>query len=167
MIEDSIKTLLKDKYFEPILEFMENSGIDFRNKRLNGPLGVATYYCVFIDLVRLTNGFNNNLIAYIILHEVGHYKRIAKMGKEGIIKNLSLEDFNEFCKFVINEEIVADRYSSFVVYLLTKELYPREATQQLHREDRQKRYKHSVRTLFGIVKNNEENYKGLLERFVV
>jgi hypothetical protein len=78
----------------------------------------------------------------------------------------SIDDFEKFCHHVIHEEIVADRYATYVYYLLNKEIFPKEATQQLDMEINKRRYQSTIKDLFGIVKNNEEDYVKLLESFV-
>jgi len=170
MIDESIKTHLRSKPsqldFEALISFMESTGIEYRDRRLRGPLGLTTYYCIYLDMEKLMT-VHEKLMYFVILHETAHYKRIVKMGgKDGVIKVLSNEDFEEFFNHVIGEEIFSDRYACHVYHKLNKFNFPREATQQLHLEERQRQYKGNARQLFGVVQNNEENYKRLLESFV-
>jgi len=154
MIDEEIKIALNEKHgdlnFKGLLEHMEASGIDFKANPLRGPLGIATYYCVYLDMAKI-DYYHDKMLFFIILHEMGHYKRIANVGKDHIIKMLSLEDFEEFCQHVITEEIVADRYSAYCYYLLNKEVFPKGATQQLENKDRQRQYKSTAKHLFGQI----------------
>jgi hypothetical protein len=170
MVDETIKIALKEKHgklnFNSLLDFMEASGIEFKDRKLRGPMGIATYFCIYLDLHKI-DAYNDKMLFFVILHEIAHYKRIARVGKEHIIKMLSLEDFEEFCTHVITEEIIADRYGCYVFYLLNKNIFPREATQRLDEKYRQVQYKHTAKHLFGQIQNNEENYKRVLESFLV
>ena len=172
MIDESIKEALLAKHgdlnFKALLEFMESTGINYHNRRMRGPMGIATYYAIYLDLDAIASYFDK-LLYFIILHETGHYKRIERMGgKDGVIKMLSIEDFDEFSDHVIGEEIFADRYACFTYQILNKSKFPREATQNLHMKHVQEKYKEkSTIHLFGVVKNNEEVYKQLLESFLI
>jgi len=169
MVDESIKEVLNNKHgelnFKGLLAFMEATGIEFRERALRWPVGIATFYCVYIDLERLSK-FNDKMTFFVILHEIAHYKRIARFGKEHIINMLSLEDFEEFCEHVITEEIVADRYACQLYQRFNQQAFPRLATQQLHLEEKQKEYKKTAEQLFGVIQHSEENYIKLLESFL-
>jgi len=169
MVDEVIKIVLKEKHgelnFNGLLEFMEFSSIDFKARKLRGPMGIATYFCIYLDMDKIDT-YHDQMLFFVILHEIAHYKRIAKVGKEHIIKMLSLEDFEEFCTHVITEEIIADRYGCYVFYLLNKNIFPRGATQQLDIDYRRIQYKNTAKYLFGQIQNNEENYKKVLESFL-
>ena len=172
MIDESIKKALLEKHgklnFKALLDFMESTGINYQNRKMRGPLGLATYHTVYINLDAI-NIYPDNLLYFIILHEIGHYKRIERMGgKDGVIKMLSIEDLDAFCEHIIGEEIFADRYACFLYQILTKAKFPREATQNLHIKYVQERYKErSAILLFGKVKNNEEIYHQLIDSFLI
>ncbi len=169
MVDEVIKVALKEKHgdlnFNDLLHYMENSGIIFNARRLRGPMGIATYFCIYLDMDKIDK-YHDMMLFFIILHEIGHYKRITKMGKEHVIKMLSLEDFEDFCTHVIGEEIIADRYGSYMFYLFNKNIFPREATQQLDNKYKRSQYKHTTKHLFGKIQNNEENYKKVLKSFL-
>jgi hypothetical protein len=173
MIDESIKIAFKNNNmnlnFDGLLEFMESTGISYHNRKINGPMGIATYYCIYIDFNMIINRWGYNLLYFIILHETAHFKRIERMGgKDAVIKMLSIEDFEAFCEHVIGEEIFADRYACFVYQILNNETFPREATQKLHIKEVQERYKNtSAIRLFGVVKNSEEIYKQLVNSFLI
>lgn len=170
MIDESIRKILSEKeselYFKGLLRFMESTGIEFRGREMTWPIGLATYYCVYLDINRLTR-FNDKMVFYVILHEIGHHKRISKVGKEYVINMLSIEDFELFSELVINEEIIADRYACQLFQRFNNMEFPRTATQQLHLEYKQTQYKYQLTQLFGFVNHSEENYITLLESFVV
>lgn len=169
MIDESIRTVLNEKHgdlnFKGLLAHMEASGIDFKASGLIGPIGLATFYCVYIDMEKI-NAYHDKMLFFVILHEMGHFKRITKVGKDTIIGMLSLENFEEFFAHVIGEEIAADRYACYCYNLLNREVFPRHHTQQLDKPSNQSKYRFNARMLFGKIQNNEENYKRLLESFL-
>jgi len=149
-----------------ILDFMESTGIEFRDRDLRGALGIATFYCVYLDINTLLSNVTPQAIGHIILHEIGHYKRIAKLGKEKVISNLSISDFDLFSDSIIEEEIFADRYSCFVHYKLYG-ISTRCYSQGLHIPKKRNEYKGRTLNLFNVIDNKEENYIKLLESFVL
>lgn len=151
--------------FLTILDFMESTGIEFRDKKLRGVLGIATFYCVYLDISKMLANVNNQLIAHIILHEIGHYKRISKLGKEKVMSNLSIEDFDLFSDSIIEEEMIADRYACFIHYKLRGNSDWRYM-QGLDNPSRRNAYKGQTLNLFKVIDNKEENYIKLLESFV-
>ncbi len=115
----------------------------------------------------LLRGFDFKQISFVIFHEVAHYKRIYKFGKDKLIEKLSIENFDNFFNFILCEELIADRYAMYVYYKLKKESFPLELTQNLHLEYNINRYRYVAVDFFDKVKNNEENYKKLMESFII
>lgn len=149
-----------------LVSFMEETGIDFIPCSLKIALGVATYKNVYLDIKQLSKLYNTKMIAFIILHEIGHYKRAARMGKDGVLKALSDDDFERFSDHIVGEEIVADRYACLVYYKLYNDIFPRNATQQLDIELYRMQYKRTTRPLFGVIQNSDENYEKLLSEYI-
>jgi len=145
---------------------MDESGYVFKDRRLKGPYAMATYHTIYLDVDRILRDFENKMIAYIILHEMGHMKRINKMGKDHIIEMLSTTDFDEFISHIIYEEITADRYSSMVFKKLKGKVFPQEYTQQLHIPSRREDYKYVAEKLFGVIKD-EASYNHHLKSFII
>ena len=170
MVDETIKIILREKKselnFRVLLSFMEATGIEFRDRILRGPMGIATYYCIYLDMTKIIT-YHEKMLFFVILHEIAHFKRIAKVGREHVIRMLSIEEFKPFCDHIINEEIIADRYACYVYQCLNQDEFPRTATQELHLDYRQREYERTAQHLFGVIKNNEENYKKLLESFVL
>lgn len=170
MIDESIikcvNELDKSLNTKGLVSFMQNSGIVFKDRSLKGPVGIATTYCIYLDIDKLTNHFPDRILYFVILHEMGHLKRITKLGKDKIISLLSLEDFDEFCEHVIGEELIADRYGCYLFWLLNKQIYPRYLTQELYLPENKLEYRRPSKLLFGVVKNSEENYKELIKTLI-
>lgn len=170
MIDESIKIRFNnvvgsDLSLNPLLDFMQSSGIKFKDRTLRGPLAFATFYGVYLNLNSLLK-FNTRYIYFVVLHEICHSKRINRLGRETMLEYLSIKNYEKFCDFVIGEEILADRYACYVYYKLTNEIFPRGVTQQLHIKNNRDKYEKSVSKLFGVIDNDENNYKKLLKSFI-
>ena len=169
IMEISIKEKLRNYNdgfdLEPIIQYMENSGVNYVDKNLKGYLGIATIYCVYIDIDELKKRFNNKFIGYVILHETAHAKRIERMGLDNVIKMLSNDNFKDYSDHIIGEEVIADRYVCHIFKRLTGYNFPREATQQLNLKPNRDKYVESTKKMFGKI-TNEETYKQYLEQFI-
>ncbi len=167
VLKEALVETLPNKDISDLVCFMENAGVKYYLADLNGPLALASYYGVYLDLKSIKQrGASDLLVYFIILHETAHMKRIKKMGKKQLLKNLSSTDFNVFFEHVLGEELIADRYGCFMFYNLTKKEYPKYMTQQLYIKENADRYKHIARHLFGQVENDEKKYKELIDKFI-
>lgn len=164
-IIDKVQELNENLNFNKLLEFMSDTGITYKNKRLKGPLGIATYDCVYLDLNNILR-YSPNFLYFIILHETAHHKRMIAMGKSKLIELLSISEFNSFVEHVIEEEMIADRYGRYMFYKFNKISFPIDATQKLHEPYMRERYKPVARSLFGVIQNNENKYDQLIESFL-
>lgn len=171
MLNKKLKKVLVEnlttKNVDELISFMENSGVKYYMADLRGPLALATFYGVYIDINSIKlKSFSDKLMYFVILHETAHVKRMKKLGKKEILKNLSLNDFDEFFKHILGEELIADRYGCFMYYNLTKEVYPKSMTQNLHIKEVVDRYKSTARALYGQIDNDEKKYKELVNKFI-
>lgn len=169
MVDNSIKVALAkldgNLKFNDLIKFIEDTGITFKDRNLIGPLGIATLDCIYLDINKLNRHYDN-FIYFVILHEIAHFKRITKMGKPVILKNLSLEDFDEFLNHIFFEEILADRYACRMFYHFNRDIYPWVQTQQLNLPSKQLAYHPMVRNYFGKIQNDEKKYYELIEQFI-
>lgn len=170
MIEESIIEILVERdgeyNFTRLLKYMQDTGFSYQNKRLDGPLAIATINGVLLDM-SIIDLYHDKFVYFILLHETAHMKRIAKMGKETMIKNLSIEDFDEFSNHIFEEEIFADRYACRLFYCFNRESYSWYETQQLNLKYKQKQYKPMIKLYYGKVQNNEENYNEIIKNFII
>ena len=171
MLNKNLKKALIDnlpsKNVEALICFMENAGVKYYMADLRGPLALATFYGVYIDINNIkTKGVSGMLMCFVILHETAHMKRIKKLGKKEILRNLSHKNFDDFFNHVLTEELIADRYGCYMYYNLTKEVYPKSMTQNLHIKDVADRYKSTARALYGEIDNDEKKYKELVNKFI-
>jgi hypothetical protein len=171
MIDESLVKSLKDKHgkynFNQLIEFMEASNIIFKDRELISAAGIATYDCIYIDSTSFDFRFPDFMLYFIILHEMAHYKRLRKYGKQHFIKELSNDNYDELFEHVINEEILADRYASRVFYKLNKEVFPKYYTQCLDNPNKKAAYRYRIEFFFGKVQNNEEKYDDLFKEFII
>lgn len=168
VLKNALVETLPDKDISDLVCFMENSGVKYYLADLAGPLALASYYGVYIDINAIKNRTLNEMLFYfIIFHETAHMKRIKKMGKKQLLANLSTNDFNQFFEHVLEEELIADRYGCYIYYNMTKKEYPKYMTQQLDNEQNVERYKSVARNLFGQIENDEKKYKELINKFII
>lgn len=169
MIDENIKinlaTLHGNLNFIGLLEFMEQSGIPFKSRKLKGPLGLASFDGIYLDLNQI-GCYPSSLLFFIILHEMAHYKRITKFGKSKIVSLLSETDFELFVDHVVGEEIIADRYGCLMYRYFNGKTFPREATQNLHLPYKREKYKTVASLLYGKIQNDENKYDALLASFI-
>ena len=172
MITDNIKNHLLERDekshldFKGLVSFLEDSDFSFVDAELHQARGMATIDNIYLDLTKLEYD-DDQLVFFIILHEYCHGIRMKRIGKKTMISFLSEEDFDVMFEHVVGEEVLADRYGSFMYYQFNKEEYPRYRTQRLTETVHRVNYKDRVRPLHGMIKNSEENYNRLMESFII
>jgi hypothetical protein len=152
--------------FTKLVDYMLDTGFVYQDKKLTGPLAIATLNGVLLDM-SVINRYHDKLVYFILLHETAHMKRIARMGKDLMLANLSIEDFDEFTAHIFEEEIFADRYACRLFYHFNKEIYPWYETQQLNLKYKQEQYGSMARMYYGKIQNNEEKYNEMINNFIV
>jgi hypothetical protein len=174
MLKEELKTeltkIIKKQNVHGLICFMESSDIEYHMADLRGTLAMATFEGVFIDLKQMMNKEfidDTRLIYFVILHETAHIKRIQKLGKKEILKKLSLSDFEEFFEDIIGEELIADRYGSYIYRKLNNETFPTHMTQQLNLEFYKNKHKDSTKIIFNRIQNDEKKYKELVNQFII
>jgi len=165
-IKEKLRNLNCGPDLDVILCFMESTGINFIDTKIHGPYAIATFYSIYLDIDKIINRFGCDMVSYILLHEIGHFKRISKMGKTYVLSMLSDDDFYVFSDHIVEEEMIADRYAVFVYNELTKNKLSREITQQLNFKVNRDEFVLSNTRLFGEIKNNEESYREFLNNFI-
>lgn len=170
MIEQTIIDKLSERdgryNFIKLLEYMQASGYTYVDKKLRGPLAIATLNGILLDMSTIDR-YHDKLVYFILLHETAHMKRIGRMGKELMLANLSIEDFDEFTAHIFEEEIFADRYACRLFFHFNKEIYPWYETQQLNLKYKQEQYGPMARMYYGKIQNNEEKYNEMISNFIV
>ena len=171
MLNEKLKLILKNKIINTnvdlLIEFMEKNDINYYMADLNGPLGMATFDGVYININSFEKrSLDEKILFFVILHETGHMKRMQKMGKEYVLSNLSNPEFDKFFNHVIEEELIADKYASLVYFILNKEEYPSYFTQQLHLDENKEMYKNTARGFFNCIENDETKYNEFIKKFI-
>lgn len=174
MLNETLKNILlknlTDCNIDGLINFMESIDVDYQMADLRGPLAMATFEGVFIDINKIidrSSDGDSRLMYFVILHETAHIKRMKKLGKKEILRNLSLGVFDEFFNHVIGEEMIADRYACFIYNKLNKEAFPLHMTQELNLNNNKERYKQTAKGFFGRIQNDEKKYKELFEQFII
>jgi hypothetical protein len=155
-----------DLNFIKLLEFINGSNIPVVDSKLINAIGMATYYKIHLDLDDLD--FQPPLLRYfIILHEIGHYKRLQKKGLEFHLHKLSSSNVNILYKHILNEEIIADNYGMFAFRRLTGTEYPYEMTQRLKEYENKVKFMDTAHSFIGRLQNNEDSYKSMINQYIV
>lgn len=143
---------------QDVLNLLISENIPVKTHNKGDFTGLATLWGLYFNLNKLWR-YPNVIKYYIILHEIGHVKRMRKHGEDKVLSDFSQNDFDKFAESVINEEIIADRYASFVYYRLTGNVLPKNYTQKLDLPEYQERYKGLLKSCHTNVDNDIESYK--------
>jgi hypothetical protein len=148
---------------EKLIDLFQGIDVNIANLR-QGVGGLCAYDRIFISRSII---HYPSLFLYVALHELAHYKRIQKMGFDLHLSLLSSENFDTLFEHVVTEEIIADRYASYMFFKLSG-ITCREYSQNLDRLDIQEFYKPSIKDrIFGKVNNNLDNYNKMVDSIVL
>lgn len=165
MLDNDLLEKLKNEKFRPVLNFMKETKIEFKLVDCNNVfMGMATFKRIYLSEKLLNE--NDDIIIFVILHEIAHFRRFEKFGIEKALENLSNTDFEIFFNHLIDEEIFADRYACFIFNKLYCRTFNRQRTQQLHLEYNKNRYKNQAKQLFKLIENNMDSYNNAINKFV-
>ena len=85
-------------------------------------VAMATEQAIYLNDERVSE-FGDSSIFHILLHEVGHYLRIRKIGVGQLDDEIgSIETGVVFMNYFINEEKIAERFASLMYYRLNKQI---------------------------------------------
>ena len=155
-----------DLNFIKLLDFINDSNIPIVNSKIVSALGMATYYKIYLDLDNIAN--HPPILRYfIILHEIGHYKRLQKKGLEYHLHKLSSTNVNILYNHILNEEIIADNYGMFAFKRLTGVEYPYEMTQQLKDYENKVKFIDTAYSLIGKLNGTEDSYKIMIQQYII
>lgn len=155
-----------DLNFIKLLNFINDNKIPVVDSKLINAVGMATYYNIHLDIDNMD--FKSPLLRYfIILHEIGHYKRLHKKGLDFHLHNLSSNNVLTLYTHILNEEMIADNYASFVFKVLNGFEYPYEMTQKLNNYENKVKFMDTAYSLLGKLENNEESYKNMISKYII
>jgi hypothetical protein len=155
-----------DLNFIKLLSFIDDNNIPVVDSKLISAVGMATYYKIHLDLDSLD--FQPPSLRYfIILHEIGHYKRLQKKGLEYHLHKLSSTNVNILYNHILNEEIIADKYGMFTFKRLTGVEYPYEMTQQLKDYENKVKFIDTAYSLIGKLNGTEDSYKIMIQQYII
>lgn len=155
-----------DLNFIKLLDFINDSNIPIIDSKIVGALGMATYYKIYLDLENITNQ-PPMLRYFIILHEIGHFKRLQKKGLEYHLHKLSSSNVETIYTHILNEETIADNYGMFAFKRLTGNKYPYEMTQQIKEYENKLRYIDTAHSLIGRLNGTEDSYKIMIQQYII
>jgi hypothetical protein len=123
--------------------------------------GMAFNNKIYIDS-RITSNVTSKQFYFIILHEIAHNKRNRKYNIDEELVKLSKGDFEVFFEYVINEEIIADRYAKQLYYYLNNEVSNYD--QRLHQPIYKSRYRDNARQTYNMLPNTLEEFETMLTK---
>ena len=159
--------------FETILTITNESDIKIINACLSDDIvGLTTLDCIYIDiydiLSRLSVGeINLSKVFFILLHEIAHKKRIDKSGVAYHLNMLTTSDFKSFYEFIILEELFADRWASFIFYVITRNKLDKSQTQELYIKSNKDLYVKSLKETHQLFKGTNFNYSEMIKQFLI
>lgn len=162
-----LSSLKSDLNFKGLINHLNDSDIVFKNNRLRNACGMTTFECIYIDIEALKWGFSDELVFFIFLHEMGHYKRIIKYGKNFFIGHLSNNNKTSLFEYLMLEEDIADRYASHLYNKLNGKNIPTYISDILNSSNRKQSYCLAASDLVGRVNNDENNYKKIMESYIL
>lgn len=152
--------------FLKLITFINENDIPIFSNELVSAFGIATFYGIHLD-IRLLKTISHDIVFFIILHEIGHYKRIVKKGKQYHLHCLSDNNIDNLYNHILIEEMIADRYGSLVFRLLNGTTYPYEKTQRLRSISNQFKFYTTAQQMYNMVQNDEKKYNELINNFII
>ena len=163
---DDLINLISEFDTSKLVNAIHESGVEIKLVDLHQAIGITTPDTIYFDKTNVKSISSKKLL-FVILHEFAHYKRIKKA-------NIDVDEFikdsseKEYIKFVINEEIIADRYASIQFNNITKELFPSWDMQNLHLESKQKIYSDRLKAFYAYLQDNPElKYSDLIKTHII
>ena len=172
MVDEEIISFLtsldseSDLDFLKLINFIRESDIPVFSNELVSAFGIATFYGIHLD-IRILKTISHDTIFFIILHEIGHYKRIIKKGKQYHLHCLSDNNIDNLYNHILIEEIIADKYGSLVFRLLNNITYPYEKTQRLRSVPNQFKFYPIAKQMHNQIQNDENKYIELINNFII
>lgn len=163
---DILMDLVSDFDTSELEKEIKSIGAKIKITMLHEAVGITTPDTIYFDETRLKS-YNPKKRLFVILHEFAHYKRIwkSKTTLNELIKSQSEE---EYIKFVIDEEILADRYASIQFFNITEELFPTWDMQNLHLKSRQDAYIPRLKAFYAFLRENPDlNYSDLIKTYII
>lgn len=145
----------------PITHIINKIGADVINTSITGTAyGFTIPDKIYLDLNKLSNIKLKELIPFIILHEIAHYKRFAtpELGLAEKTKNISLLTEYEYCAIVITEELFANRWASLMYRVIYKESLPDDLYNLINSDDRFTKLKNNSVIMYNELSKYGEVY---------
>jgi len=166
-MEKFLKEKLNQLNYYALLSLIKENNIELVAAKILGCMGLTTPERIYFDENKL-NCFHPSIVYFAVLHEIFHYKRIKLLGEPYFVLQFSNSNFNEFHRFVVNEEILADRYGRIMFHKFNKTKFPIEYTQMLDDEFNSNRYKAVTKQMFELFQNTGSgDFKKLYEQFII
>jgi hypothetical protein len=164
-MEDFLVKKLSKLNYQALFSLIGENRIEFIPVRLAGAYGMTLPDRIYVDLYELRR-LPDNVVYFVLLHEIFHYKRYQQLGKQHFINQLSNPNFEELHNHIIDEEMAADKYGCEMYRLFNGQDYPVQLTQMLDDPYRRSMYEKNTKAFFGQIKS-EADFDNFWNKFIV
>lgn len=164
-MKDFLVNKLSKLNYQALLDLIDENRIEFESVILAGAYAMTTPDRIYVDLYELRR-LPDNVVYFVILHEIFHYKRYQELGKQHFINELSNPILEELHNHIIGEELAADAYGRKMYHFFNGQDYPIELTQMLEDPYNRERYEKNTKAFFGQIKN-EVDFDNFWNKFIV
>lgn len=142
-------------------------GVNIINASLKRGLnGITKPELIYINLEETIRSLGMYGLAFVILHELAHYKRIKKKGKEWYLNYVLRSDEETYVRNTILEETIADKWGVDMV----KEIYGITIVSPRNPLISSKEFSDKTRTIYKLIRNsvnNEDDWDNMLNGYVL
>ena len=151
----------------PITQIMNKIGAELIDASI---IGKSPALClpgkIYLDLNKFETISNDELVPFILLHEIAHYKRFTNpyLDLDNKTKNIGLMTVDEYCELVIKEEMLADRWASLMYYIIYKNKFPKELTQKLGEQTQLNRYVSGLKNIYNAFSHYGDECRDIMSK---
>lgn len=149
-----------------LVDYIYNKGIVIIDSKLKSGFGMATYYGIHLnmDYFKFVNG---EIRYFLICHEIGHYVSLIEQGLDYHLNMLSSSNLNDVYNHIVNEEKRADDFA-LNLYNILNNISFEDIHNNINDEYLNKNgYMETAKYIFGRINNSEQNYKNIINEFII
>ena len=163
--EDHLLKNTDQEFVDKLIPHLE--GVNIINTSLsNGIIGIAKPELIYLNLEAAIRRTGKYGLAFIILHELAHYKRIKKKGKEWYLNYVLRSDEETYVRHTILEETIADKWGVDMV----KEIYDITIVAPRSPLISSKEFSDITRVMYRGIRTNvktEDDFNNMLNSYVL
>ena len=153
------------EFVDKLIPYLE--GVNIINASLvHGLIGITKPGLIYLNLETAIKKMGRYGLAFVILHELAHYKRINKKGKEWYLNHVLRSDEETYVRNTTLEETIADKWGVDMV----KEIYGITIVAPRNPLISSKEFSDKTRTIYKLIRNsvkNEDDWDNMLNGYVL